>query len=169
MVAKESLPHKLQVLLAHPRVLKVSRLVNADLARLQSSCHLSQFNVTGGMDLTKFAKDCGVIRSASRISLSDLCATILHRRLNKNTAVRINKQWENTTLRPDQLQYAAADACAALLIYENLVQLKVPIPMSATDVLLPHSPVLIYSMDNMTVIAEAQISQSTYLKPFDDI
>jgi hypothetical protein len=56
MIAKRSLPHKLQVLLAHPRVLKVGRLVNADLARLRTSCHVTQ-SVTGGMDLAKFAKD----------------------------------------------------------------------------------------------------------------
>lgn len=160
MISRGGLPHKLQVFLTHPRVLKVGWLVNVDLARLRTSCHMPQ-PITGGIDLARFAKDRNVIHSSGKIGLSDLCAIVLRRRLNKNTSVRISEQWENVSLRPEQLHYAAADACAALLIYESLAPLKIPIPLSTTQPLPPPgSPILIYSMDNTTVIAKAQIPQS---------
>lgn len=169
MVAYGTIPHKLELLLRHPRVLKVGRLVNQDLTRLRTAFRLSQ-PFAGGVDLAKFAKDRRVIRDIQKCTLSDLCALVLQRRLSKNTPIRVNEQWENATLTQGQLEYAASDAYAALLIYEKLAQLHVPVPLSSSCPLPPaQSPILIYSSDNTNIIAEAQVSHLTSSQQFDGI
>jgi hypothetical protein len=57
------LPQQLMLLLSHPRVLKVGRLVNGDLVYLQKACHSSEPFVPG-IDLVKFAKDRRVVPTA---------------------------------------------------------------------------------------------------------
>ena len=156
MLARGELPHKLKLLLAHPRILKAGRLVDSDLAYLQDACHSSSAFV-GGLDLAKYAKDRHIISNISKTSLADLCACILDKRLDKNVPERISQEWENTVLSPEQLQYAAKDAYASLLIYEELS--KTPIPCALPPLLQPLIPILLYSTDNTTVIAEGQISR----------
>ncbi len=87
MVAEKRLPVKLRLLLAHPRILKAGRLVNADLKCLEAACG-STVTFVGGLDLAKYAKDRHVVRNAT-CSLADLSALVLGRRLNKNVAERL--------------------------------------------------------------------------------
>ena len=56
MLARNELPQQLKLLLSHPRILKVGRLVNGDLGYLQKACH-SPEPFVGGIDLAKYAKD----------------------------------------------------------------------------------------------------------------
>ena len=154
MLARNELPQQLTLLLSHPRVLKVGRLVNADLGYLQRASH-SPYPFVGGLDLAKFAKDRHVVPNA-QCSLSDLCAVLLKKRLNKNVPERISQAWEDITLTHDQLNYAAHDAYASLVIYQHLSTIDVPHHLpSCLSALVP---VLLYNSDNTLVIAEGQIS-----------
>lgn len=163
MISKGSLPHQLKLLLAHPRIIKVGRMINTDLSNLQNACHSSSPFV-GALDLGKYAKDRHVISNITQTSLSDLCALVLHKRLDKNVPERVSNSWENTLLSPEQLKYAAKDAYASLRIYEELS--KMIVPSSLPSDIHASMPVLVYSPDNTTVVAEGQISdhfrESTY-------
>ena len=142
------------LLLSHPRVIKVGRLVNGDLGYLQKASH-SPYPFIGGLDLAKFAKDRRVVPNA-QCSLSDLCALLLKKQLNKNVPERISQAWEDITLTDDQLNYAARDAYASLVIYQHLSTIDVPrhLPSSLTALI----PILLYNSDNTVIIAEGQIS-----------
>jgi hypothetical protein len=155
MLEKEELPHKLKLLLSHPRILKAGRLIDSDLAYLQNACHSSSAFV-GGIDLAKYAKDRRVITNISKTSLSDLCALVLHKRLNKNVPERVSQDWENAVLTHEQLIYAAKDAYVSLRIYQELMKIDIPQPLP--KFLHPSMPVVLYSTDNTTVIAEGQVS-----------
>jgi len=155
MVAAGMLPQQLKVLLSHPQILKAGRLVDADLGYLQNACKgSSQF--VGGLDLAKYAKDQRVINNA-RCSLADLCARVLGKRLNKNVLERLSDAWEDNILTSKQLQYAARDASASLMIYHKLQTLDIPQPLPAGSLTSP-TPVLLYSADNTTVIAQGRIA-----------
>lgn len=143
-------------------------MVNADLLRLQSAC-LETCTFTGGVDLARLAKTRGLIRDISKCGLGDLCALVLKKRLDKSTPIRMNEQWENAKLTPKQLEYAAKDACVSFLIYEQLMKLAVPTPISKSDTLRPYSSVLVYNSDNTTIIAKGKISNSTHVPIFDDL
>jgi len=154
MPARNELPQQLTLLLSHPRIFKVGRLVNGDLGYLQKASH-SPHPFVGGLDLAKFAKDRCVVPNA-QCSLADLCALLLKKRLNKNVPERISQAWEDITLTEDQLNYAARDAYASLVMYQHLSTIDVPrhLPLCLTALV----PVLFYNSDNTTVIAEGQIS-----------
>jgi hypothetical protein len=166
MLAKGQLPHKLQLLLSHSRIRKAGRLVNSDLLRLQDMC-LSSSSFVGGLDLAKYAKEWCIVANISKCSLSDLCALVLQKCLNKNVPERISQAWENWVLTAEQLSYAAKDAYASLRIYEELSKLDVPVPLPA--LFQPHTPVILYSTDNTTIIATGQISVHKDDKVFDAI
>jgi hypothetical protein len=154
MLARNELPQQLTLLLSHPRVFKVGWLVNGDLGYLQKASR-SPYPFVGGLDLAKFAKDRRVVPNA-QCSLSDLCALLLKKRLNKNVPERISQAWEDITLTENQLNYAARDAYASLVIHQHLSTIDVPhhLPSCLTAL----APVLFYNSDNTVVIAEGQIS-----------
>lgn len=154
-MANQVLPSKLQLFLSHPRIRKAGRLVTGDLTRLQNISRSSQPFV-GGLDLAKLAKERFLIKSISSCSLSDLCALVLQRRLNKNTPEQMSQAWENCDLTSKQVSHAAMDAYAALEIYTKLVsdyQVPSPLPLDP----LPLSPILILGSDLSSVIAEGSI------------
>jgi hypothetical protein len=66
-------------------------------------------------------------------------------------------------LTSEQLQYAAMDASASLMIYHKLQILDVPQPHPSGSLTSP-IPVLLYSADNTTVIAQGQIVVNHLLK-----
>ena len=70
-------------------------------------------------------------------------------------------------LTSEQLQYAARDASASLMIYHKLQILNVPQPLPPGS-LTSLTPVLLYSADNTTVIAQGQIAVNHLLKPSYD-
>lgn len=154
MLSRNELPQQLMLLLSHPRVLKVGRLVNGDLIYLQKACHSPEPFVSG-IDLAKFAKDRRVVPTA-QCSLADLCAITLKKRLNKNVPERISQAWEDITLTEEQLNYAARDAYASLIIHQYLSTVDVPcrLPTKLTALV----PVLFYNADNTVIIAEGQLS-----------
>jgi len=128
--------------------------VDSDLTYLQNACQ-SPTRFVGGVELAKFAKERHVI-SNMRCSLSDLCATVLLKCLDKNVSKRISQAWEDRNLMLEQLLYAAKDAVVSLLLYLGLSKLDCPCPLP--EYLAASMPVLLFSADNTTVIAEGQIS-----------
>jgi len=139
--------------------------VDSDLTYLQNACQ-SPTHFVGGVELAKFAKECHVI-SNMRCSLSDLCATILLKRLDKNVSEQISQAWEDRNLTLEQLLYAAKDAVVSLLLYLELSKLDCPCPL--LEYRAASMPVLLFSADNTTVIAEGQISACLYDHRFDNI
>ena len=156
MLSRYELPQQLRLLLSHPRVLKVGRLVNGDLVYLQKACHSPEPFVSG-IDLAKFAKDRRVVPTA-QCSLGDLCAVTLKKRLNKNVPERISQAWEDMTLTEEQLNYAARDAYASLIIHQYLSTVDVPRRLPEKLTALALVPVLFYNTDNTVIIAEGQLS-----------
>uniref|UniRef100_A0A8H8CGB6 3'-5' exonuclease n=1 Tax=Psilocybe cubensis TaxID=181762 RepID=A0A8H8CGB6_PSICU len=166
MLAKGDLPHQLKLLLAHPRILKVGRMIKSDLSYLQKASN-SSYDFVGGVDLGKLAKDRLLISNISKTSLADLCARILHKRLDKNVPERISNLWENIVLSPEQLSYAAKDAYASLCLYKEMQNIKVPSLLPS--LVEPCMPVILFSNDNTTIIAEGQISRHARSQTYDGI
>ncbi|XP_006457870.1 hypothetical protein AGABI2DRAFT_215844 [Agaricus bisporus var. bisporus H97] len=67
-------------------------------------------------------------------------------------------------LSNDQINYAARDAYASLAIYNVLITIPTPHPLS--DILTPQTPVFLYHRDNTRIIAHGKLStrlgQTTY-------
>ena len=127
MLADHRLPRDLKTLLSDPQVKKVGRMVDSDLCYLQKEVHSHQPFV-GGIDLAKLAKEHSIVPNA-RVGLGDVCAAVLGKRLNKNVPQCVSTQWDNEILDKDQLNYAALDAYASLLIYEALKRIPAPGPL----------------------------------------
>ncbi|KAF7762010.1 hypothetical protein Agabi119p4_10002 [Agaricus bisporus var. burnettii] len=139
MIAQGKLPQQLETFLSHPR----------------DTLRPSQPFVEG-VDLAKLAKERHLIKNISKCSLSDLSALVLQKRLTKNTPQRTSQAWENRTLTPEQLDYAAQDAYATLRVYEELItHYSIPTPIPPTVPLL--TPVLVFGSDLTNVVAEGQV------------
>jgi len=63
-------------------------MVSSDLKYLEMACH-SPMPFTGALDLARFAKERLVVPNA-KVSLADLCAATLQKRLPKNTPAHIS-------------------------------------------------------------------------------
>ncbi|KAG9223671.1 hypothetical protein CCMSSC00406_0008554 [Pleurotus cornucopiae] len=155
MLTGGHLPDLLLQVLSNPHIIKVGRCVSADLRYLQQCCHNSKAKFTGAVDLGKYAKDCLLVPTA-RVSLSDLCAKVLSKSLNKNISERTSTFWEEETLTAQQLHYAALDAYASLLLYEHLSKTTVPTPLIGP--LVAGDPILLYTSDRTRCAAEGTIS-----------
>ncbi|KAG6835921.1 hypothetical protein H0H93_013330 [Arthromyces matolae] len=155
ILAGNQLPSILKQVLANPRIIKVGRCVTGDLKYLQQACG-SQIPFVGGLDIGKLAKD-RLLVSTARTSLADLCATILKRRLNKNTPVRISSTWDSHDLTEDQIRYAAVDAHASLSVYNPVI--SIPSPQCFSTRPEVGTPVLLFSNDNTRVVARGVVSQ----------
>ena len=160
MLAAGKLPHQLKLLLSNPNVLKVGRMVDADLKHLQNACN-SSVPFVGGLDLATLAKERLVVPNA-KCSLADLYAIMLNKRLSKATAIRVSEAWEDTYLSQEMCKYAA------LLIYHKLSQIQPPLPLP--EILLPRTPIILYN-DSSRAIARGHISDHFYenLRVFEGI
>lgn len=83
---------------------------------------------------------------------------MLGKRLNKNTPLRTSQAWENRVLSDEQISYAALDAYASLLIYEELIN-NYTVPSTLPASTPPLTPVLLYTANLQKVIAEGVTSQ----------
>jgi hypothetical protein len=146
-------------MLSNPRIIKVGRCVTADLKYLQEACK-SSVPFVGGVDLAKLAKDRLVVTSA-RISLGDLTAAVLNKRLNKNVSERVSSAWEDADLSDEQIRYAALDVHASLSIYHELMKIQVPSPLP-TGPLDSMMPILLFNNDRTRLLARGVISLHTH-------
>lgn len=126
MVADGRVPHKMKLLLENPRIWKVGRLIEGDVKKLKKGCPSSRINYQGIHDLAVLAKEQCVYCGIKNISLADLCARVLHKRLSKNVSERTSNWWSNPQLTTTQIRYAALDAYASRRIFEVLASLNAP-------------------------------------------
>ncbi|KAJ3964645.1 hypothetical protein EV361DRAFT_873842 [Lentinula raphanica] len=158
MLAGARLPTVLKQILSNPRILKVGRNVAIDLKYLKQASSSPAGTFVGAINLAKLAKERLVIKCAT-MGLADLCACTLGKRLNKNVAERISALWENETLSKAQIEYAALDAYASLRIYEQLMLIPVPSPLSSNATPNPGDPILLFGDDKSRLIARGRISE----------
>ncbi|GLB45618.1 putative essential for the formation of DNA replication focal centers [Lyophyllum shimeji] len=154
MLAGNQLPPLLKQVLANPKILKVGRCVAGDLKYLQQACR-SDIPFVGGVDIAKLAKDRLVVTNG-RASLADLCAAVLNHRLNKNVVERVSTAWEDEELTREQIRYAAMDVHASLSIYDALMRLPIPQPLSEKPVM--GAPILLLGNDRTCVLARGTVS-----------
>ncbi|KAJ3771296.1 ribonuclease H-like domain-containing protein [Lentinula raphanica] len=137
-LASSKLPHQLVRFLRERRILKAGRMVNGDLRHLETVSGQGPF--LGGLELSSFAKERFLISDA-RMSLADLTATILGRCLPKNRAERISTNWEDAQLSPSQIDYAAKDVYASLLLFHEINKTPPPTPVlhqqNSTNIITP--------------------------------
>ncbi len=166
MLSNGAFPASLRNFLANAAVRKVGRMINTDLRHLQIESQ-SAAPFLGAVDLARLAKDRRIVSSA-QAGLAELCALVLHRRLNKAVPERISMAWENDVLTQEQLSYAALDAYACLKIYEELIKTAAPGPLPDTTP-IPHTPILLYNSDNTRTVASGVISPRSVDVRFDGI
>lgn len=166
MLSNGAFPATLRNFLANPAVRKVGRMVNTDLRHLQLESQ-SATPFVGAIDLARLAKDRRIVSSA-QAGLAELCALVLHRRLNKAIPERVSMAWENDELTQEPLSYAALDAYACLQIYKELIKISAPCPLPDT-MPIPHTPILLYHTDNTRMIASGVISPHSADARFDGI
>jgi 3'-5' exonuclease len=165
LIQAGKLPVEFAHMLADGWVKKVGHMIGADLKYLQKEM-ASEQSFKGAIDLAKLAKECHLVSDA-RCSLQDLCALVLNKRLDKNTPERISNRWENETLTSRQIDYAAHDVYAAMLINEHLMAIPAPGPLP--DDAAPGTAVIIYQTDHTVLIAKGVISEHVHQTSFDGI
>ncbi|PPR00595.1 hypothetical protein CVT24_005446 [Panaeolus cyanescens] len=89
MIAEGYLPSQLRAVLESPKVLKVGRMIDTDVANLRATGGITG-PLHGIVDLAKLAKQRCVINSIRTTSLADLVARVLHRQLVKNSSEKIS-------------------------------------------------------------------------------
>jgi hypothetical protein len=164
MIVNRYLPEKLIMLLSNPRIRKAGRMVMSDLKHLEDSLD-DPPPFSGALDLAVFARKRNVVSNA-KVGLAELCATVLKKQLAKNVSERMSTAWEEQTLTPEQIRYAACDAYAPLMIYDQLSKLAVPAALPAE--LVSGTPVLLYGTDKK-IIANGTLSPHLNQQSFDGI
>ncbi|KAJ6456287.1 hypothetical protein C8R47DRAFT_1029405 [Mycena vitilis] len=157
MLSRKALPAELVNLLRSPQVIKAGRQVNGDLRRLAVAAGHPPNQFCGALDLAAFAKDRFLVTTAT-LSLADLFAAIFQQCLPKNDTERVSSNWSDTELTAAQLEYAARDAYASLLLYHEINKTPLPLPFSPTQTLPHGTPVLLLTDDNKKLAARGVIS-----------
>ncbi|KAJ6447607.1 hypothetical protein C8R47DRAFT_1231364 [Mycena vitilis] len=155
MLAGGRISSVLTQILENPRILKAGRAVSGDLKYLEQATNPSRPFV-GAVDIAKMAKDRLVVANA-KVGLSDLCATTLGKRLDKNVSERISSAWDNENLTPMQVRYAALDVYACSCIYKFLS--LIPIPVALPNSAQLGTPVLVFNDDRTRLIARGNIER----------
>lgn len=104
---------------------------------------------------------------SARCSLADLCAAVLHKRLDKNVPERMSSEWEESELSEGHINYAARDAYVSLKIFDTLN--TIPTPQPLPPVITPGLYVALYAPDNTRVIAVGHLSPRLTQSRYDDI
>ena len=109
---KTGLSGKLLALLSDPDIIKAGVGIRDDLRALR---RLRDFEPAGFIEVQDMAQEAGL----ENISLKKLAALVMNVRISKRQRL---SNWEADSLTESQMNYAATDAWAALLIYEGLKQ-----------------------------------------------
>ncbi|MEP1033384.1 3'-5' exonuclease [Ekhidna sp.] len=105
-------PTSLFELMADAAILKLGISIDDDLKDLNKARKFKPKNFT---DLNDVVRELGV----KHMGVKKLAAVFLESRISKNQQV---SNWENNTLSPAQLKYAATDAWICLAIHEKLIE-----------------------------------------------
>ena len=104
------LPKEICKILANPKIIKPGVAINDDIKAL---IKVQKFNPKGFVELQDNAKSLGI----NNFSLKKLAAITCGFRISKGQQL---SNWEAEVLTEAQKRYAATDAWAALVIYENI-------------------------------------------------
>ncbi len=107
---KMGYPRSLSNLFENESILKLGISITDDLKDLQK---VRKFRPESFVDMNDVARDLGVVH----MGVKKLAAIFLDARISKNQQV---SNWENETLSPAQLKYAATDAWICLAIHDEL-------------------------------------------------
>lgn len=113
-LGKIGFPEGLKTLLESPSITKVGVAPNDDIKDLQK---ISPFMSAGFVDISKLA---GELKISNR-GLRGLAALLLNVRVSKSAKL---SNWDNKSLTPSQISYAATDAWISFKVYEALINLK---------------------------------------------
>lgn len=105
---------ELASLFANPKICKIGLAFHDDLRGLQ---RLHPFIPANCIDIQKMVLKYGILD----LGLQKIFAIIFAKRISKSQQLT---NWDNVVLTPDQARYAATDAWATLLIYNELCQTK---------------------------------------------
>lgn len=112
-MSKMPFPKELVDILSNENIIKAGVAIRDDIKGFQK---LHPFEPKGFVDLSHEAEK----RGFTSLGLRALTAIFLGTRLSKAAKVT---NWENHTLSPAQLVYAASDAYVGLKIYEKIIQI----------------------------------------------
>ncbi len=105
------LPDELTRILEDDSVLKIGVAIQDDLKSLKK---LNPFNPGGFVELQSIAKDMDI----KNTGLKKLAGIILNGRISKSQRLT---NWENDTLTPAQVKYAATDAWVCYELYNEII------------------------------------------------
>lgn len=112
------IPHDLKCLLEESELKKIGLNIEGDLWKLHRDFdNISAAVMKNFIDLSTFAQT--RLNTSEKWSLARLCRHVLQKDLPKETTVR-QSRWDNFPLTQSQIQYAALDVYAGLLIYNEL-------------------------------------------------
>lgn len=109
---KTGLPFEIRKIFSNPQIIKPGVAIRDDLKALQK---IDNFVPAGFVELQEFAHKAGI----QNISLKKLTAIICGFRISKSQQL---SNWELEELSAQQMQYAATDAWASLIIYEGFMK-----------------------------------------------
>ncbi|KAJ3508637.1 hypothetical protein NMY22_g16549 [Coprinellus aureogranulatus] len=151
------LPPSLLRILISPKVYKVGSAIKADFTRLKSQfkqlAEQKSFNV---VDLKVYCTKQGVIERGRPGSLDILVEKLLGCYLSKDNSLRCCEEWESAVLRQDLLLYAALDAYASRMVFEE-ARKRTP-PDRITGKTPPGTRVTLYTPDGRLPAAHGTIS-----------
>ena len=115
------IPQPLLDIIKHRWVVKVGVGIEYDLFKLYNDYLVPErINSLSHIDIGKYANDLGYKRiNKPNWSLNNLCELFLLKKVNKQASLRLGN-WEEFPLSNDQLEYAAIDAYASLLLFNLL-------------------------------------------------
>ena len=119
IAAMGTLPRALKTFLSHSHVIKYGINIEADFWKLGRDYDIQVRNIIreSVRDLSKIANV--KLKSTERWTLDGLMRNVLRKRLDKESSVRCGK-WDHYPLSEAQVQYAATDAYAGLLLANSL-------------------------------------------------
>ncbi|KAJ7694715.1 hypothetical protein B0H16DRAFT_1751001 [Mycena metata] len=153
MLSRKALPAEFVNLLCSSQVIKAGRQVNGDLQRLAVAAGYAPTYFCGALDLAAFAKDRFLITKANSITRRYLCK-------------RVSSNWSDQELSDAQLEYAARDAYASLLLYHEINKTPLPLPFPTTETTPCGTPVLLLTDDNKKLAARGIVSAAASAEKF---
>ena len=115
------IPNKLMEIIEDINVTKTGVGIENDLSKLYQDFNIDQISLgKSHIDLSNMAKSLS-ISCQKNWSLRRLTETLLEKTIQKSKSLQLSN-WEDFPLSDSQLQYAALDAYASLILYEELIR-----------------------------------------------
>lgn len=112
---KFEIPESLKLLLENPNILKIGSATHGDIHKLAELYKKGNFNPKGFVDIQIIGKKYNI----ETVGLTKLTAILLNFRISKRQQL---SNWEAKELSDAQISYAATDAWACYVLYENFIK-----------------------------------------------